>query len=124
MFSHLCKSEEQRSDYHEYELDVEEDDDANISILSSNMDSVESMDGEDVEEEDWESLNETSRTAKIGDALRQLGDVSKKHQSEYNKRLLRRRGRHCNEECKKDSRKARQERGNAGEFHISRRSLF
>ncbi len=88
------------------------------------MDSVESMDGEDVEEEDWESLNETSRTAKIGDALRQLGNVSKKHQSEDNERLLRRRWRRCNEECKEDSRKDCQERGNAGEFHISRCSLF
>ncbi len=75
MFSHLCKSEEQRSDYHEYELDVEEDEDTNILIVSSNMDSLESIDGEDVEEGDWESLNEISRTAKIGDALRQLGNV-------------------------------------------------
>ena len=73
MFSHLCKSEEERNDYHEYELDVEGDDDENISIVSSCMDSIGSV------EEDWESLNETSRTAKIGEALKQLGNVRKKN---------------------------------------------
>ena len=69
----------ERNDYHEFELDVEGDDDENISIVSSTMDSVGSCDAQDIDEEDWESLNETSRSAKIGDALKQLGNVSKKN---------------------------------------------
>ena len=79
MFSHLCKSDEERNDYREYELDVEGDDDENISIVSSTMDSIESNDGKEFEEEDWETLNETSRGAKISDALKQLGNPSKKN---------------------------------------------
>ena len=60
-------------------MDVEGDDDENISIVSSTMDSIESNDGEEFEEEDWETLNETSRGAKISDALKQLGNASKKN---------------------------------------------
>ena len=43
------------------------------------MDSIESIEGQDLEEEGWESLNDTSRTPKIGEALKQLGNVSKRN---------------------------------------------
>jgi hypothetical protein len=78
MFNVICCNEDEKNDYQEFEVDVAGDDDENISIVSSCVDSCSS--GEAFEpEEDWESLNETGRKSKISEALKKLGNVQKRN---------------------------------------------
>ena len=77
MFTIICRNEDEKNDYQEFEVDVSGDDDENISIVSSCVDSCAS--GEAFEpEEDWESLNETGQNSKISEALKKLGNVQKR----------------------------------------------
>ena len=78
MFNIICRNEDEKNDYQEFEDDVAGDDDENISIVSSCVDSCAS--GEAFEpEEEWESLNETGRNSKISEALKKSGNAQKRN---------------------------------------------
>ena len=91
LFSVLCSTDGERRDDDSFEMDIEEDDDENISIVSSCVGGMSENgtvevedtdgpgDGKDEVEEDWETLNDDDRTTKISETLKKLcGNVKKK----------------------------------------------
>ena len=77
--NNLCKSESERNDYIEFELNVEEDDNENVSCCSTigEDDTRESNnDGlEDVNGPEFLDLDDTVKDTKINDALKHVGNV-------------------------------------------------
>ena len=94
LFGVLCNVE--RKDDDSFEVDMECDDDENISIASScvgdrsangnaEVDDVDGpADGDDDVVQDWETLDENDRSAKISETLKKLcGNVKKKRMSTH-----------------------------------------
>ena len=90
LYDRLCKSAEDRADYDEFEVDVEGDDDDNISVVSSCVGSigrggdacVDDTNGPD-DSEDWEMMGETERNETFDESLKKLGNVRKKRMSKH-----------------------------------------
>ena len=86
IYDRLCINTDELGDYDEFDVEGGEDDDDLVSNSSSVFADdartgviVEDQDGPG--EEDWERLNENEKDQKIGDALKQVGNIKKKKMS-------------------------------------------
>ena len=86
IFDRLCSITDELGDYDEFNVEGGIDNDDLLSNSSSIFDAedcsgVTVADKDGPRKEDWEGLNESEKEQKIGDALKQVGNVKKKKTS-------------------------------------------
>ena len=85
LYDRLCKSVQEQDNYDKFEMEVEGNDNANISVVSNCVASVSKgntacMEDTNVTDDwdNWEMLGETKRNETFDELLKKLGNVRKK----------------------------------------------